>query len=75
MLLDTEDPTRILARTADFIMEPSEYYEKHGLYIPNVIFPTGNVVVDDELWVYYGACDTAICLATAKIGAILDAMS
>jgi beta-1,2-mannobiose phosphorylase / 1,2-beta-oligomannan phosphorylase len=74
MLLDLEDPRRVLARTPDFIMEPVEYYEKHGLYIPNVIFPTGNVVVDDELWVYYGVCDTAIALATAPMQRILDAM-
>lgn len=74
LLLDADDPRKVLARTRDFIMEPYEYYEKHGLYIPNVIFPTGNVVVGDELWIYYGVCDTAIALATAPVRTILDSM-
>ena len=74
MLLNLDDPRKVIGRTRDFIMEPEAYYEKHGVYIPNVIFPTGNVVVDDELWVYYGCCDTAIGLATAKISDILATM-
>ncbi|HKJ85955.1 MAG TPA: hypothetical protein VKA06_07755 [Spirochaetia bacterium] len=49
VLLDLKNPRRVLARTPDSIMEPQEYYEKHGLSIPNDIFPTGNVVVDNEL--------------------------
>ena len=71
LLLDADDPRTVIARTTDYVMEPTEYYEKHGLYIPNVIFPTGNVVVGDELWIYYGVCDTAISLATAPIASIL----
>ena len=64
LLLDLNDPTKVLARTSHFIMEPETYYERVGLYIPNVVFPTGNVVVDGLLYLYYGVCDTAIALAT-----------
>ncbi len=46
MLLDLEKPEKIIARTHHFIMEPETYYEKFGFQIPNVIFPTGNVVKD-----------------------------
>jgi predicted GH43/DUF377 family glycosyl hydrolase len=53
-------------------MEPEAYYERYGLYIPNVIFPTGNVVVDGILYLYYGVCDTAIALATVKLDALVD---
>ena len=67
MLLDLDDPTRILARTDHAIMEPTAYYERFGAYIPDVIFPTGNVVVNGALYVYYGCCDTCIALATAKL--------
>ncbi|MFW6212518.1 MAG: glycosidase [Spirochaetota bacterium] len=74
MLLDLDDPRKVIGRTRDFLMEPREYYEKHGLYIPNVVFPTGNVVVGDDLWIYYGVCDTAIALASAPIQRILDAL-
>ena len=71
MMLDLDDPTKVLARTRDFLMEPSEYYEKFGLYIPNVIFPTGNFVRDGKLHVYYGVADTAIALATANLDAVV----
>jgi beta-1,2-mannobiose phosphorylase / 1,2-beta-oligomannan phosphorylase len=71
MLLDLEDPRRVLARTAHFLMEPEMYYEKFGSIIPNVIFPTGAVLVDGLLYLYYGVCDTAIALATAPLDEVL----
>jgi predicted GH43/DUF377 family glycosyl hydrolase len=67
MLLDLDDPRKVLARTPHFIMEPEAYYEKFGLFIPDVIFPTGNVVKDGLLYLYYGVADTAIALATAPL--------
>jgi predicted GH43/DUF377 family glycosyl hydrolase len=67
MMLDLKDPRKVIARTRGFIMEPEAYYEKFGLYIPNVIFPTGAVVKDGTLYLYYGVCDTAIALATAPL--------
>jgi predicted GH43/DUF377 family glycosyl hydrolase len=48
-------------------MEPEEYYEHCGLYIPHVIFPTAAVVVDGIIHLYYGVCDTAIALATVPL--------
>jgi beta-1,2-mannobiose phosphorylase / 1,2-beta-oligomannan phosphorylase len=72
LLLDLNDPTKVLARTANFIMEPETYYEKFGLYIPNVVFPTGNVVVDGTLYLYYGVCDTAIALATVLLAELVE---
>jgi predicted GH43/DUF377 family glycosyl hydrolase len=71
MLLDLENPRRVLARTAQPILEPETYYEKFGLYIPNVVFPTGNVVKDGVLYIYYGVCDTAIALATVEVDALV----
>lgn len=65
-LLDLNDPTKVIARTKHFIMEPEEYYEKVGLVIPNVVFPTSLVEKDGLLYIYYGACDTSICLATIE---------
>ncbi len=72
MLLDLKDPTKVLARAKSFILEPQEYYEKYGLYIPNVVFPTANVVVGEDLYIYYGVTDTAISLATVKLQELLD---
>ena len=71
MMLDLNDPRKVLARTKQFIMEPEAYYEKFGLYIPNVVFPTANVVKDGEVYLYYGACDTAIALATCPLDALV----
>jgi len=72
MLLDLADPERVIARPKDFIMEPQEYYERFGLVIPNVVFPTGNVVKDGLLYIYYGCADTAISLATVPLQDLLD---
>jgi predicted GH43/DUF377 family glycosyl hydrolase len=72
MLLDLEDPTKVIARTSEPLMEPETYYERFGLYIPQVIFPTGNVVRDGLLHLYYGVCDTAIALATVPLKELIQ---
>lgn len=72
MLLDINDPLKIIARTANFIMEPTEYYEKFGLIIPNVIFPTAIVNKDGIAYIYYGCCDSNISLATVDIKELVD---
>ncbi len=72
MMLDLNDPTKVIARCPKYIMEPEEYYEKYGLFIPDVIFPTGAVVKDDLVYIYYGVCDTAIALATIPFKELTD---
>ena len=67
-----DDPTRVLARCPDPLLEPEAYYERVGVYIPNVVFPTGATVVDGVLRLYYGCCDTAIALATAPLDHVVD---
>ncbi|MFC2125785.1 hypothetical protein ACFLU5_13335 [Bacteroidota bacterium] len=72
MLLDLADPAKVLKRSKRFIMEPEMYYEKSGLYIPNVIFPTGGYVDNNMLYLYYGACDTAIALAAVDMDDLME---
>ncbi|MFF2094044.1 glycosidase [Paenibacillus sp. NPDC058174] len=72
LLLDLNNPEIVIGRTKQFIMEPEEYYEKTGLVIPNVVFPTANLIIDDILYVYYGCCDTSIGLATVPVNELLD---
>ncbi len=72
MLLDRDDPQRILARSPEPLFWPEAYYERTGLYIPNVVFPTACVARGDELMLYYGACDTCIGLARASLSAVLQ---
>ncbi|MFW6189703.1 MAG: glycosidase [Planctomycetota bacterium] len=70
-LLDPEDPLKVLARTDEFLMEPTEEWERTGV-IPNVVFPTAAVVLGGELLVYYGAADRVVGLATADLDEMLD---
>ena len=72
-LLDASG-TQVLARTADAIFEPHEAYEKEG-EIKNVVFACGAVVRGDTLFLYYGAADKVIGVATASLSHILDALS
>ncbi|MBN2273294.1 MAG: glycosidase [Bacteroidales bacterium] len=72
MLLDLVNPLKVIARTKHFIMEPETYYEKFGLVIPNVVFPTGNVIKDGILYIYYGCCDSNISLATVPVDELID---
>jgi predicted GH43/DUF377 family glycosyl hydrolase len=74
LMLDIDDPSKVVGRTKNWIMEPETYYEKSGLVIPNVIFPTANLIVDNDLWMYYGCCDTCIGLATVPIQQVLDVL-
>lgn len=65
MLLDLENPGKIRAKTKNFIMEPEYPYETDGFY-SGCVFPTGIVEKDDKYYIYYGAGDQCICLATVK---------
>lgn len=71
MLLDLEDPRRVLARLPEPILEPERSYERAGL-VPNVVFPCGNVVIGDRLFVYYGGADTCCCVATVGLRELVD---
>ena len=69
--LDLNDPTKVIYRHPEPILEPKEEFEKQG-DVSNVTFTCGAVVKDDKLFVYYGAADTVICIATAKMNEILN---
>lgn len=72
-LLDASG-TSVLARTADPVFEPLETYEKEG-EVPNVVFSCGAVVRGDIVYLYYGAADRVIGVATASLAHMLDALS
>lgn len=71
MLLDLENPRKVIARTPEPILEPKYDYECSGLYC-DCVFPTGTAVVGDILYIYYGAADRCICLATCKLSRLID---
>ncbi len=70
MLLDRDDPSKVIARPDQPILWPEEMWEKRG-DVPNVVFSTANLLVGDEVWVYYGGGDHVIALATAKLADLM----
>ena len=70
-LLDLKRPWKVIARTPEPILEPEEGYEREG-DVPNVVFPTGAVAVDEELLVFYGAADKVCCAASVGLNELLE---
>lgn len=70
MLIDKNDPEKILYRSKGCILEPEEKYEKEGL-VPNVVFTCGAAVINGRLFVYYGGADTVIGVATCDLKDLL----
>lgn len=76
MLLDLNDPSNVLARSKNNILEPREIWEMVG-QVPNVVFPSGAIVeeYDEEgfakpeskVKIYYGGADTVVGMAETTI--------
>jgi predicted GH43/DUF377 family glycosyl hydrolase len=71
MLLDLKDPTKVLARSRNPILEPDAWYENEGLK-SGVVYPCGAVIIDKRLFVYYGGADMVTCVASVKLNGFLE---
>ncbi|MFC1711482.1 hypothetical protein ACFLZ1_02745 [Patescibacteria group bacterium] len=71
VLLDIDNPVRIIGRTTEPLLVPETKYELYGK-VPDVIFPSGALLEKDTLNIYYGAADTTCCLAQVNINDLLD---
>jgi predicted GH43/DUF377 family glycosyl hydrolase len=71
LLLDLDDPGRVLHRTPNCLLEPETDYEIEGFY-RGVCFPCGTVVINRTLFVYYGAGDKFCALATCDFDALIE---
>jgi len=72
-LLDIEEPWRVLRRSDEWLLGPREIYEQVG-DVGGVVFPSG-VTIDKEanrLNLYYGAADSSVAVATAKLSECMD---
>ncbi len=72
LLLDLENPQRILAQRGR-ILVPETEYERAG-FVQGVVFPTGIVPQDDTLLIYYGAADTATAVVELRLRDVLDCL-
>ncbi len=71
VLLDLEDPTRVVSRPEEPIFWPEELWELRG-DVPNVVFSNANPVVDGQVYVYYGGGDHVIGLATCALDELVE---
>lgn len=74
LLLDLNEPWRVLARSEAPIMEPTARYELEGFF-GQVIFTNGHLVEGDRITLYYGAADSVICAAHLSIEKILASLA
>ncbi|MGZ4332966.1 MAG: glycoside hydrolase family 130 protein [Gaiellaceae bacterium] len=74
-LLDLDEPTHVLRRLQPWVLAPLAPYERSG-DVSNVVFPCGLVhdTETDVLRLYYGAADSSVCLATARLTELVQAL-
>ena len=72
-LLDLEDPSKVIYRSNQWVFGPREPYERTG-DVADVTFPCGAIYdkKQDLLRMYYGAADTCMAVATAKMSDLLE---
>jgi predicted GH43/DUF377 family glycosyl hydrolase len=72
-LLDLDMPTKVISRSDEWVFEPEREYELFG-DVDKVVFPCGWVQLDGEVRIYYGAADSRMALASAKVSDLLEYM-
>jgi beta-1,4-mannooligosaccharide/beta-1,4-mannosyl-N-acetylglucosamine phosphorylase len=72
VLLDLDEPHRVIRRGEDYLLTPEKPYEISG-FVPNVVFPCQNIVdaATGRIAVYYGAADTVTALAFCRIDEVM----
>jgi predicted GH43/DUF377 family glycosyl hydrolase len=73
LLLDYDDPGRVLGRSRAPVLSPEVPYETGGFF-GNVVFSCGAHVEDDRVRIYYGAADSTTCVADLSLESILEGL-
>jgi predicted GH43/DUF377 family glycosyl hydrolase len=73
VMLDLENPTKIIARTEKPWLIPQEIYETYGR-VPNIVFPSGALIRGRTLHIYYGAADTTCAVASGMLDTLVGGM-
>jgi predicted GH43/DUF377 family glycosyl hydrolase len=72
-LLDLNDPTKVISKLKDPFFYPQEEWELNG-DVNRVVFPTGTIMKDDRLYIYYGAADTLIAAKSVILHDLLNVL-
>ncbi len=72
-LLDTDNPSKVLYRTRDYLLTPQKEYETTG-FVPNVAFPCATLhdAETGRIAIYYGAADTYTAVAYTQVDELID---
>jgi beta-1,2-mannobiose phosphorylase / 1,2-beta-oligomannan phosphorylase len=70
-LLDLKNPQNEIARLPYPLFKPDNEWES-TVEVNNVCFPTGTVLINDKLYIYYGAADEQIAVASLSLSALLE---
>jgi len=75
MLLDSDDPSKVLQQAENPFLQPEQPYETEGFF-PMVVFSNGLVQQEDgRVFVYYGACDAYTCLVETTVEELMSTLS
>jgi predicted GH43/DUF377 family glycosyl hydrolase len=74
VLLDLDEPWRVIARTPEPLLTPETGEELVGV-MNRVTFPAGALVIDGVVHLYYGSGDQGICVATGSLTELLEYMA
>jgi predicted GH43/DUF377 family glycosyl hydrolase len=69
-LLDLKDPTKTIAHLPYPLFSPTKKWEKEG-HVHNVVFPTGTAIFGSKLYIYYGASDKYVAVASVSLKGLL----
>jgi predicted GH43/DUF377 family glycosyl hydrolase len=69
-LLHIDNPAKVIARLPYALFSPEQEWELKG-DVNNVVFPTGTALFGDTLFIYYGAADSHIAVASLSLSALL----
>jgi predicted GH43/DUF377 family glycosyl hydrolase len=70
VLLDADEPWKVLARSQQPILEPETPYEREGFF-GNVVFSCGALYEEGTVKIYYGVADTSMAYAEISIDDLL----
>ncbi len=68
--LKKDEPHKVIARGSGWVFGPETDYELSGV-MPGVVFPSGTLLRGEELWIYYGAADSCVCMGKARLPDLL----